>query len=207
MNKDNRNIFQAYINESEMSDRDKILNKLEHVDKLIPDDATVNWTIENGQAPGVTPQSVGAEPTVKSLIDTLNKTWDDESFASKLGLAQADWSGNNDSSGSIFWTSNDTRYHDVFGGDSHDRFQRLKPEHKEQYEQFNKLKKATDNYIINLMGGRPTIGDVPTDISPEHFSNQKNWRIALYPKSQQIDTTADRTHAAMGYGSGRNTGD
>ena len=207
MNKDNRKIFQAYVNESEMSDKDKIMSKLKHLAELLPDDAHVEWSIQDGSFSGLTAQSVNGERTIHSLIDTLSKIWSDESYAQKLGMLNADWSGKDNSSGSVFWTSNDTHYRDAFEGKSHDQFQRLKPEHKEQYETFHRNKRLTDAYVLKLMGGRPVMRDPGGEITPDTFEHQKHWRISLSPDSQSISDRGDATYDAVGYGKGRYMGD
>ncbi len=207
MNKDNKNIFQAYVTENEMSDKDKIMSKLKHLAELLPGDAHVEWSIQDGSFSGLTAQAVGGEKTIHSLIDTLSKMWSDESYAQELGMTDADWSGADNSSGSIFWTANDTHYHDAFEDKSHDQFQRLKPEYKEQYNTFNKHKHLADAYVIKLMGGRPVMREPVGEVTPETFEHQKHWRISLSPKSKSIDDRGDATYDSVGYGKGRYMGD
>ena len=207
MNKDNKNIFQAYVTESEMSDKDKIMSKLKHLAELLPEDAHVEWSIEDESFSGLAARAVDGVNTMLSLIDTLSEIWSDASYAQELGMTDADWSGQDNSSGSIFWTSNDTHYHDAFEDESHDQFQRLKPEYKEQYNTFYKHKHLADAYVIKLMGGRPVMREPVGEVTPETFEHQKHWRYSLSPKSKSISDRGDATYDSVGYGKGRYMGD
>jgi len=202
---DSKLIYEAYSDD----DHKKIIDKLKHLQRLIPDDAIVSWTISDGSFSSLTPGKVlGDSPenkSIKALIGVLMKVWSDPEYAQNLGLAGADWSGKGNYSGSIFWTANDTHYHDIYGKGYTDEFQRIKPEHKEQYAQFNSDKHKTENYVIKLVGGRP--GRDTGEITPETFTNQKFWRISLSPSSESIDKQADATYDSVGYGKGRYMGD
>ena len=204
--RDSKLIYEAYSDES----HNKIIEHLKHLNDLIPKDATVSWSISDGSFGSLTPDRVlGDSPenkTIKALIGVLMKVWSDPEYADSLGLAGADWSGEGNYSGSIFWTANDTHYHDIYGKGYTDEFQRIKPEHKEQYTQFNNDKHKTDNYVSQLVGGRPESRD-PGDVTAETFANQKYWRISLSPKSEAITKQGDATYDAVGYGKGRYMGD
>lgn len=204
--KDTQLIYEAYSDDSQK----KLITQLKHLNDLIPKDATVNWTISDGSFGSLTPDRVlGDEPenkSIKALIGVLMKIWNDSEYADSLGLAGADWSGKDNYSGSIFWTANDTHYHDIYGKGYTDEFQRIKPEHKERYDQFFADKRKADNYVSKLVGGRPEARD-PGDITPETFANQKHWRISLSPKSEAITKQGAATYDAVGYGKGRYMGD
>lgn len=203
--KDARLIFEAYTDESHKD----IIDRLKQLRDLLPEDQVVNWSISDGSFSSLTPSSVlGDSPdsyTIKALIGVLMKVWSDPGYAEQLGLANADWSGEDNYDGSIFWTANDTHYHDVYGKGYTDEFQRIKPEHKEQYKQFHSDKHLTDNFVKRLTGGNFSRNtDVPT---PENFVNQKHWRINLSPRSEAITKRGDATYDSVGYGKGRYMGD
>ena len=204
--KDSRLIYEAY----DSPEKKDLIGKLKQLNDLIPKDATVNWTISDGSFSSLTPEQVlGNEPenkTIKALIGVLMKVWSDAEYADSLGLAGADWSGKDSYSGSIFWTANDTHYHDIYGKGYTDEFQRIKPEHKERYEKFFSDKRKADNYVSKLVGGRPEARD-PGDVTPETFANQKHWRISLSPSSEAITKQGNATYDAVGYGKGRYMGD
>ena len=151
---------------------------------------------------GYFPKQIQAE-----YPEIWSKMWSDESYAQELGMTGADWSGEDNSSGSIFWTANDTHYHDAFEDKSHDQFQRLKPEYKEQYNTFYKHKHLADTYVIKLMGGRPVMREPVGEVTPETFEHQKHWRISLSPRSKSISDRGDATYDSVGYGKGRYMGD
>ena len=204
--KDNRLIYEAY----DSPEKRDIIEKLKRLQELYPEDAVINWSISDGSFSSLTPQGLlGDQPenkTIKALIGVLMKIWTNPGYAQKLGLAGADWSGKNSYSDSIFWTANDTHYHDIYGKGYTDEFQRIKPEHKKSYEKFFSDKRKADNYVSKLVGGRPEARD-PGEVTPETFANQKYWRISLSPDSKQISNKADATHDSVGYGKGRYMGD
>lgn len=204
--KDNRLIYEAY----DSPEKQDLIDKLKQLNDLIPKDATINWTISDGSFGSLTPGKVLDDKpdnkTIKALIGVLMKVWNDTEYADSLGLAGADWSGKDNYSGSIFWTANDTHYHDIYGKGYTDEFQRIKPEHKERYEKFFSDKRKADNYVSKLVGGRPEARD-PGEMTPETFADQKYWRISLSPKSEAITKQGNATYDAVGYGKGRYMGD
>ena len=213
--KDQKLIWEAYdqsdnITEEVDDGKDKLIEQLKQLNDLIPKDAIVQWSISDGSFSELTPSSVlGDAPenkSIKALIGVLMKVWSDPEYANELGLANADWTGKDNYSDSIFWTANDTHYHDIYGKGAYDEFQRLKPEHKEQYTQFFRNKRMADNYVSRLVGGRPTSKDMD-EVTPETFKDQKHWRISLSPKSEEITRKGDATYDAVGYGKGRYMGD
>ena len=203
---DSKLIYEAYSDDG----RDDLINKLKKLNKLIPDDAIVNWSISDGSFSSLTPGAVlGDEPenkSIKALIGVLMKVWNDTEYAEKLGLAGADWTGKDNYSGSIFWTANDTHYQDIYGKGSFDEFHKLKPEYEERYREFVNDKHKTDNYVSQMVGGRPESRD-PGEVTPKTFENQKHWRISLSPGSESITKRGDATYDAVGYGKGRYMGD
>lgn len=204
--KDSKLIYEAYYDDS----HGKLIEKLTRLQNLLPKDAIISWTISDGTFGSLTPDRVlGDSPenkSIKALIEVLVKVWSDPEYADKLGLSGADWSGKDNYSGSIFWTANDTHYQDIYGKGAFDHFQNLKPEHKDKYNQFSRDKHNTDNFVSQMVGGRPESRDVG-EITPDTFMDQKFWRISLSPKSESITKQADATHDAVGYGKGRNMGD
>lgn len=203
---DSKLIYEAYSDD----DHKKIIDKLKHLQSLIPDDAIISWTISDGSFSSLTPGKVlGDSPenkSIKALIGVLMKVWSDPEYADSLGLAGADWSGKDSYSGSIFWTANDTHYQDIYGKGTFDQFQKIKPEYEERYRQFFDDKHKADNYVSKLVGGRPEARE-PGDVTPETFANQKYWRISLSPSSEAITKQGDATYDAVGYGKGRYMGD
>ena len=214
--KDQKLIWEAYdrpenITEEADDGKDKLIDQLKQLNDLIPKDAVVSWSISDGSFSSIRPESLlGDSPenkSIKALIGVLMKIWSDPEYASELGLANADWTGKDSYSNSIFWTANDTHYHDIYGKGAYDEYQRLKPEHKEQYTQFHDNKRKADNYVSRLVGGRPIINKGLDDVTPETFKDQKYWRISLSPKSEEITKKGDATYDAVGYGKGRYMGD
>ena len=209
---DSKLIYEAYSVQNEQLDssKEKLIDQLKKLNDLIPKDATVQWSISDGSFSSLTPSSVlGDEPehkSIKALIGVLMKVWSNSEYADKLGLTNADWSGDKNYGGSIFWTANDTHYHDIYGKGYTDEFQKVKPEHKERYAQFFDDKRKADNYVSKLVGGRPEAREVG-EISPDTFKNQKHWRISLSPRSESIDKRGEDTYDAVGYGKGRYMGD
>lgn len=219
---DSKLIWEAYdqpdnIMEEADDGKDKLIEQLKRLNDLIPKDAVVQWSISDGSFSSLTPDSVLGDAeenkSIKALIGVLMKVWSDPEYANELGLANTDWSGKDSYSGSIFWTANDTHYHDIHGKGYTDELQRIKPEHKERYDQFFSDKRKADNYVSKLVGRLPqlTIPDPeardPGEITPETFKDQKHWRISLSPKSEEITKKGDATYDAVGYGKGRYMGD
>lgn len=202
---------QLITKEKDDDGKERLISQLKQLNELIPQDATIQWSIADGTFGSLTPERVlGPEPenqTLKALINVLNKIWSDDEYAAKLGLANADWSGEDNSSGSIFWTANDTHYHDVYGKGYTDQFQNIKPEHKEQYDRFFRDKRLADNYVSKLVGGRPVNNKGLEEVTSETFKDQKHWRISLSPKSEEITSRGQATSDAVGYGKGRYMGD
>lgn len=203
--RDNRLIYEAY----DSPEQRDIIEKLKKLQHLYPDDAVISWSISDGSFGDLTPQRLlGDQPenkTIKALIGVLMKIWSNPDYAQELGLAGADWSGKDNYSGSIFWTANDTHYQDIFGKGAFDQFQKLTPEHEEQYRKFNRDKHLTDNHVKSIVGGRP--GQNVGDVGPEAYEHQKYWRVSLSPRSEAISKAAAATHDAVGYGKGRYMGD
>ena len=207
--KDTQLIWEQYNTSGQDDSHESVINKLKLLNDLIPKDAKVQWSITDGSFSSLTPGRVlGDSPesyTIKALIGVLMKVWSDPGYAEQLGLANADWSGKGSYDGSIFWTANDTHYHDIYGKGYTDEFQRIKPEHKERYAQFFDNKRKSDNYVKKLVGGRPS--DDSGDVTSETFVDQKHWRVSLSPSSEEITKKGDATYDSVGYGKGRYMGD
>ena len=82
----------------------------------------------------------------------------------------------------------------------------MKPEYEERNREFVNDKHKTDNYVSQMVGGRPESRD-PGEVTPKTFENQKHWRISLSPGSESITKRGDATYDAVGYGKGRYMGD
>ena len=95
---------------------------------------------------------------------------------------------------SIFWTANDTHYQNVFDDVWLDR-SRLKPEHEAPYREFQAAKRKTDTYVKAVLNGRESGGG--EDVSAEDFVNQKDWRIYIKPRSEEVSARARATGDAV----------
>ena len=202
--KDSKLIWESlYENEedAESSDKKNILSKLQTLDQLLPDDAMVQWSIQNGSFGSVNPHHALGLPagpnrpeaehyTIRAFVDLLKKIWSDDEFAREKNLFGADWSGKQSYSGTVWWTANDTHYQDVFGRGAFDQLQNLTPEHKEPYRKFHRAKHLTDGYVKAFVNNKEPRHGEP---SPEDWEHQKDWRIVISPDSKDISDAAGRT--------------
>lgn len=174
-----------------------ILSRLDILNKLLPQDASVEWKIENGSYSGINPHdAAGKKPntpgpehrTLDTFISFLKKVWTDGEYAASVGLSNADWTGEGISSGDVFWTANNTHYQHVFGMSVFKNAYQLQPEHEKPYKVFQIAKRKTDDYVKALLNGRDV--EEPT---PEDFVNQKSWHIVISPRSEETTAAAGAT--------------
>lgn len=234
--KDTQLIWEQYtpIEESSKlsSDKQNVLNKINQLDRLLPDDAKVQWNIQNGDFSGVNPHSAvlefemqgqpqpgevgyaGVTPrdehyTLGMLEKFLRACWGDERVAAKHNLAGADWSGSHTYNGEVFWTANDTHFQNIIDHPSSDVFTpsgHVQPEFEDDYQEFWRNKQLTDRYVKKLMNSNPMEQGLP-DVTKDNFRLQKYWRVSISASSPDITKRGEQTYDAVGYGKGRYMGD
>jgi len=227
--------FNSLINEQNniTSDKQVVLNGLEQIGRMLPDDQHVQWKITNGSFSGLSPHDAviefesgendpkpgsslfqGVKPgdgyyTIQMFEKFLRACWNDESVARKHGIENASYSAEGTYSKKSFWVANDTHFKDVMSGQESEVFDpRGYPtaEYKDEYKQFYENKSLTEMYVDQVLNGGP-VKDEVKDLTPDNFKLQKHWRISLSARSEKISKAADATYDAVGYGKGRYMGD
>lgn len=234
--KDTQLIWEQYtpIEESSKlsSDKQNILNKINQLDRMLPDDAKVQWSIQNGSFSGINPHAAviefemqgqpqpgevgfsGVTPrdehyTLGMFEKFLRACWGDERVAAKHGIAGADWSGQHTYNNEVFWTANDTHFQNIIDRPSSEVFAhggQIRPEFQDDYQEFWRNKQLTDRYVKKLMNNNPMEQGTP-DVTKDNFKLQKYWRVVVSASSPEITKRGDETYDAVGYGKGRYMGD